>query len=117
MLARLMQTVDDTTTLHRGGPAGLARLKRDGRRLERLIAAGEDYPAFLCATNRAYIEMNLTMGGVADLLALAYGYLLASGEIDENTLDRLGVGRPAGSIASANPPDADNRFGQFAADI
>ena len=116
MLARLMQTVDDTTTLHRGGPAGLARIKRDGHRLERLIACGDDYPAFLRATNSAYIRMNLTMGGVADMLALAYGYLLASGEIAENTLDRLGVA-PAiltsGSIANANQPYADNRFGRF----
>lgn len=95
MLARLMQTVDDTTTLHRGGPAGLARLKRDGRRLEELIANDDDYPAFLGATNRAYIGMNLTMGGVADMLALAYGYLLASGEISENTLDHMGADRDA----------------------
>lgn len=117
MLARLMQTVDDTTTLHRGGPAGLARVRQDGRRLERLIASGDDYPAFLRATNRAYIRMNLTMGGVADLLALAYGYLLASGEITENTLDHLGTGRSAGLIASANRPDADIRFGRSGAKI
>jgi triphosphoribosyl-dephospho-CoA synthase len=119
MLARLMQTVDDTTTLHRGGPAGLARIQRDGRRLERLIACGADYPAFLRATNRAYVRMNLTMGGVADMLALAYGYLLAGGEIAETTLDRLGAGqadRAAGAIANANPPDADNRFGRSIAD-
>lgn len=98
MLARLMQTVDDTTTLHRGGPAGLARIRRDGRRLEQLIASGDDYPAFLRATNRAYVRMNLTMGGVADMLALAYGYLLASGEIAE-------------TIADTHRPDADKRFG------
>jgi len=94
MLARLMQTVNDTTTLHRGGPTGLARIKRDGRRLEHLIATGDDYLAFLRATNLAYIRMNLTMGGVADMLALAYGHLLASGEISENTLDHLSADRP-----------------------
>lgn len=110
MLARLMQTVDDTTTLHRGGPAGLARIRRDGRRLEQLIASGDDYPAFLRATNRAYVRMNLTMGGVADMLALAYGYLLANGEIAESTLDDLGTGRSAGLIARPYRPDADNRF-------
>ena len=93
MLARLMQTVDDTTTLHRGGPAGLARIQRDGRRLAQLIASGDDYPAFLRATNRAYIGLNLTMGGVADMLALAYGHLLACGEISENTLDHLRASR------------------------
>lgn len=86
MLARLMQTVDDSTTLHRGGRAGLARVRRDGRRLERLIAAGDDYPAFLQASNRAYVRMNLTMGGIADLLALAYGWLIAGGEIGEDSV-------------------------------
>lgn len=110
MLARLMQSVDDTTTLHRGGPAGLARVRRDGHRLQRLIASGDDYPAFLRATNRAYVRMNLTMGGVADMLALAYGYLLANGEIAESTLDHLGTGRSAGFIARPYRPDADNRF-------
>jgi len=93
MLARLMQTVDDTTTLHRGGPTGLARIKRDGNRLENLIATGDDYLAFLRASNHAYIRMNLTMGGVADMLALAYGYLLARGEISEYTLDHVNAGR------------------------
>lgn len=101
MLARLMQTVDDTTTLHRGGAAGLARLRRDGRQLERLIAAGDDPLAFLRATNRTYIRRNLTMGGVADLLALAYGVLLAGGEIAEHTLDDLSAGRFAASDATA----------------
>jgi len=115
MLARLMQTVDDTTTLHRGGPAGLARLKRDGRRLERLIASGDDYVAFLRATNRAYICMNLTMGGVADMLALAYGFLLASGDISENTLDHLGNRQPtaqASLIAKSNRLYTVNRLDQ-----
>lgn len=110
MLARLMQSVDDTTTLHRGGPAGLARIRRDGHRLQRLIACGDDYPAFLRATNRAYVRMNLTMGGVADMLALAYGYLLANGEIAESTLDHLGTDRSAGLIARPNRPDTDNRL-------
>jgi triphosphoribosyl-dephospho-CoA synthase len=110
MLASLMQSVDDTTTLHRGGPAGLARIRRDGHRLQRLIACGDDYPAFLRATNRAYVRMNLTMGGVADMLALAYGYLLANGEIAESTLDQRGTDRSAGLIARPNRPDADNRL-------
>jgi len=36
MLARLMQTVEDTTALHRCGLAGLERIREDGARLERL---------------------------------------------------------------------------------
>lgn len=90
MLARLMQTVDDTTTLHRGGPAGLARVKRDGRQLEQMIACGDDYIAYLKGLNRDYIRMNLTIGGSADLLGLAYGILIAGGEIPEGSLEWSG---------------------------
>lgn len=93
MLARLMQTVDDTTTLHRAGPPGLARLRRDGRRLEQLIERGGDYTGFLRQTNRAYVAMNMTMGGVADMLGLAYGYLIATGEISEDALDSQSAGQ------------------------
>jgi triphosphoribosyl-dephospho-CoA synthase len=82
MLARLMQTVEDTTTLHRCGAPGLARIRRDGRQVERIIAAGGDCVPFLQATNREYIRMNLTMGGVADMLGLSYGCLIASGALE-----------------------------------
>lgn len=91
MLARLMQTVDDTTTLHRGGPSGLARVRQDGRRLERMIAGGDDTIGYLRALNRSYVRMNLTMGGIADMLGLAYGWLIASGEISEAALDGPGA--------------------------
>jgi len=83
MLARLMQTVEDTTTLHRGGQIGLTRVKRDGRRLEQIIADGGDYTAFLQGLNCEYIRMNLTIGGIADMVGLTYGYLLASGDVLE----------------------------------
>lgn len=81
MLARLMQVVDDTTTLHRGGPVGLKRIKRDGRLLEKMIGQGEDVQPFLRKLNRTYIDLNLTIGGVADMLGIGYGYLIARGEI------------------------------------
>lgn len=93
MLARLMQTVDDTTTLHRGGPSGLARVKQDGRRLERMLARGDDYIGHLRRLNRSYVRMNLTIGGVADMLGLAYGWLIARGEISEATIDYQGADR------------------------
>lgn len=83
MLARLMQTVEDTTTLHRGGQIGLSRVRRDGRRLEQIILDGGDYTVFLEGLNSEYIRMNLTIGGIADMVALSYGYLLACGEISE----------------------------------
>lgn len=83
MLARLMQTVEDTTTLHRGGQIGLSRVKRDGRGLEQIIADGGDFTVFLQGLNREYIRMNLTIGGIADMVGLTYGYLLACGEITE----------------------------------
>ncbi|BDV44010.1 2-(5''-triphosphoribosyl)-3'-dephospho-CoA synthase [Geotalea uraniireducens] len=81
MLARLMQTVEDTTTLHRGGTMGLARLRRDGQSLERAITGQGDVIGLLTVLNDEYVRMNLTMGGVGDLLCLAYGYLTASGQL------------------------------------
>ena len=81
MLGRLMQTVEDTTALHRCGVAGLRTLRRDGRELERLVAGGQDYISFLSARNACYLEQNLTMGGVADLLALAFAWLNHTGEL------------------------------------
>lgn len=83
MMARLMQSVEDTTALHRCGVPGLARIRRDGAYLESLIERGGDAVAFLSNLNRDYVGMNLTMGGVADMLALAYGCLAALGEIPD----------------------------------
>lgn len=82
-MARLMQSVEDTTTLHRAGPLGLHRLKKDGKRLERLIADGGDHRAFLIDLDRDYARMRMTMGGVADLIGMTFGVLMASGELDE----------------------------------
>jgi triphosphoribosyl-dephospho-CoA synthetase len=81
MLARLMQTVEDTTALHRCGAAGLLCLRRDGEALESLLARGEDHVAFLRRRNRAWREMHLTMGGVADLLGVACGLLVHEGSM------------------------------------
>ena len=87
MLARLMQSVEDTTTLHRTGSDGLLRIKHDGLRLERLLASGGDYIACLKQLNRDYVRLNLTIGGVADMLGIAFAYLIASDEL-ANSFDR-----------------------------
>jgi triphosphoribosyl-dephospho-CoA synthase len=42
LLGVLMQRVEDTTAIHRCGPDGLARLRRDGRTLAGLVASGTD---------------------------------------------------------------------------
>lgn len=70
-MARLMQTVQDTTALRRCGPPGLARLRRDGARLEGLLRAGADPTPFLIRANAGYRRQRLTMGGVADLLGMS----------------------------------------------
>jgi triphosphoribosyl-dephospho-CoA synthase len=72
LLAALMQTVEDTTTVQRGGLEGLARLRRDGLCLQTLLEQGEDPVPFLAALNDDYRRANLTMGGVADCLALTF---------------------------------------------
>lgn len=81
MMARLMQTVDDTTTLHRAGPEGLERVRCDGRALERIIDEEGDFIAFLEELNHQYKRLNLTIGGVADMLGIAFGCLLAGGDL------------------------------------
>ena len=81
MMARLMQVVDDTTTLHRGGAEGMERVRRDGWRLERTIGDGDDFMSYLDELNRDYKALNLTIGGVADLLGIAFAWLLMCGEI------------------------------------
>jgi triphosphoribosyl-dephospho-CoA synthase len=80
-MAALMQVVEDTTALHRRGAPGLARLRRDGRELQRRLEAGEDHLGFLAAANEAWRAERLTMGGVADLLGLALGLLVEGGEL------------------------------------
>lgn len=81
MMARLMQSVDDTTTLHRAGPRGLLRVRQDGRRLERIIAEGGEFAPFLEDLNSEYKKLGLTIGGVADMLGIAFGCLLAQSDI------------------------------------
>jgi len=82
MLGRLMATVEDTTALHRCGREGLRTLHEDGRILEQLVADREDFMSFLSQRNDHYVSRNLTMGGVADLLALAFAWLSHTGELE-----------------------------------
>lgn len=70
VMAALMQVVEDTTAVHRCGLAGLERLRTDGRALAERIDAGRPYVEWLADLNRDYRGENLTMGGVADCLAL-----------------------------------------------
>lgn len=72
-LAHLMMSVEDTTTLRRGGLPGLARVKADGAALAALLARRADPRAFLMRTNAAYRRRALTMGGIADLLGTGVG--------------------------------------------
>ena len=81
MLARLMRTVDDTTTLHRAGLAGREKVRCDGAVLEALIARGDGFIPYLEELNREYRRLNITIGGVADMLGIAFGCLLEEGAI------------------------------------
>ena len=73
-MARLMQKVDDTTSLYRCGEKGLQLLGSAGRRLERTILDGADPAPLLIELDRDFRTRNLTMGGVADLLGISFGY-------------------------------------------
>lgn len=72
-MAALMLCLEDTTAIHRSGWAGLERIRRDGARLRAMISRGEDPVPHLAQWNDEYRAMGLTMGGVADCLALAMG--------------------------------------------
>lgn len=72
-MARLMQNVEDTTTLHRGGQTGLAKLRKAGLQLERTLLSGMDPGPLLFKLNQDFKTMNLTMGGVADMLGAGFG--------------------------------------------
>lgn len=78
-LAALMTSVEDTTSVRRGGLEGLARVRRDGEALAALLDGGGDPGPFLAGLNRDYVAANLTMGGVADCLALTLALHLAAG--------------------------------------
>ncbi|MFO7766873.1 MAG: triphosphoribosyl-dephospho-CoA synthase [Pelovirga sp.] len=73
-LARLMQKVQDSTSLHRCEENGLILLRQAGKRLEECILGGHDPTSLLTQTNREFCRHNLTMGGVADLLGVGLGY-------------------------------------------
>jgi len=71
-MAELMERVEDTTAVHRCGLEGLARLRADGATLRRMLEQGREPGPWLAERNEAYRTLNLTMGGVADCLALVF---------------------------------------------
>lgn len=73
-MARLMQTVQDSTSIHRCGEQGLIMLRQAGQRLEDCILCDCDPTNLLHQTNLEFCRHNLTMGGVADLLGVGLGY-------------------------------------------
>ena len=101
LMAVLMQTVEDTTAVHRCGLAGLARLRSDGVALQRLFDHGGDYLSWLAALNADYRRLGLTMGGVADCMALCFG-LHDWLETCPSTL-RHAQGRPEQSRGATRP--------------
>jgi len=72
LMAVLMQRVEDTTAVSRCGLEGLERVRRDGARLQRLLERGRDPEPMLAGLNREYVASGLTMGGVADCMALTF---------------------------------------------
>ena len=72
LMAVLMQRVEDTTAIRRCGLEGLSRLRRDGTRLQRLLEQQQAPEPMLAALNQEYCRSGLTMGGVADCMALTF---------------------------------------------
>ncbi len=82
LMAVLMQCVEDTTAIRRCGPDGLTRLRRDGAHLQQLLERRENPLPALQSLNEDYRGLGLTMGGVADCMALTFALDLrdAAGE-------------------------------------
>ncbi len=72
LMAVLMQRVEDTTAIRRCGLEGLSRLRRDGARLQRLLEQQQAPEPMLTDLNQEYRRSGLTMGGVADCMALTF---------------------------------------------
>ncbi|MFB3907057.1 MAG: triphosphoribosyl-dephospho-CoA synthase [Candidatus Eisenbacteria bacterium] len=72
LMGRLMIHLDDTTARRRCGPEGNAILRADGARLLEIVDAGVDPRPFLVERNEEYRRMRLTMGGVADCMAICF---------------------------------------------
>jgi len=72
LMAVLMQRVEDTTAIRRCGPEGLSRLRLDGAHLQRLLERRENPLPALQSLNEDYCRLGLTMGGVADCMALTF---------------------------------------------
>jgi len=70
LMAVLMQRVEDTTAIHRCGLEGLSRVRQDGVRLQRHLEQQQAPEPMLTALNQEYRRSGLTMGGVADCMAL-----------------------------------------------
>jgi triphosphoribosyl-dephospho-CoA synthase len=79
LLAVLMQRVEDSTAVSRCGLDGLARLRRDGAELQGLLERQRDPEPRLAELNQDYQGSGLTMGGVADCLALTLALQAAVG--------------------------------------
>ncbi|MGA2963491.1 MAG: triphosphoribosyl-dephospho-CoA synthase [Candidatus Korobacteraceae bacterium] len=72
LMAVLMQRLEDTTAIHRCGLDGLSRLRQDGARLQRLLEQQQEPEPVLVTLNQEYRRAGLTMGGVADCMALTF---------------------------------------------
>jgi len=81
LMAVLMQRVEDTTTVRRGGLAALERLRRDGAELQRRLEQRREVRGLLAEWNEDYVRLGLTMGGVADCMALTFALEAASGAL------------------------------------
>ncbi len=73
-MAELMLYVDDSTTRHRCGDAGMDILRAAGKELKQCLLADQDHIHLLTRLDCEFRQQNLTMGGVADLLGVGLGY-------------------------------------------
>lgn len=78
----IMATLEDTNLLHRGGPDGLAWVRKQARRVWEADFSHDELMRALSELDAALTKRNLSPGGTADMLSLGIYFAMLEGLLD-----------------------------------
>ena len=78
----IMATLEDTNLLHRGGPDGLAWVRKQARRVWEADFSHDEPVRALSELDAALTKRNLSPGGTADMLSLGIYFAMLEGLLD-----------------------------------
>lgn len=78
----IMATLEDTNLLHRGGPDGLAWVRKQARRVWEADFSHDELVRALSELDAALTKRNLSPGGTADMLSLGIYFAMLEGLLD-----------------------------------